>query len=63
VRVDEIYRGYKIRYRRNRGWVANILPPYATHYLDTFPTASGEEGKVEIERRARNLIDAHISEL
>lgn len=61
MRFDEEYRGYKIRYRRRRVWVANIWPPNASFWLQEFPVATMEEGRAVLEERARALVDAHIS--
>lgn len=61
MRIHEEYRGYKIRYRRRRGWIANIWPPLSLFSLKEIPFASDEEGKSVLEERTRSLIDSHIA--
>lgn len=59
MRFDEEYEGYRIRYRRFRGWVANIWPPLAYFPLSDVPCASDKEGKAVLILRAKSVIDAH----
>jgi len=63
MRFCDEYRGYRIRYRRRRGWVANIWPPLSLFSMRDIPHATSDEGKEMIEQRARELIDAHIASL
>ncbi|MEJ5979273.1 hypothetical protein WG901_21650 [Novosphingobium sp. PS1R-30] len=63
MRFCDEYRGYRIRYRRRRGWVANIWPPQSLFPLREIPHITDAEGKALIERRAREVIDAHIDSL
>lgn len=62
MRIDDEYRGYRIRYRKTKTWVANVLPPGALTFLPSYPIASREEGKDVLVRRVRSAIDAHIAE-
>ena len=61
MRVDEEYRGHKIRYRRKHGWIANIWPPLALFSLPEIPFASDQEGRRVVEERTRRLIDDRIA--
>lgn len=61
MRIDEEYRGYKIRYRRQHGWIANIWPPLGLFALPEVPYATDAEGKCAIEERTRHLIDQRIA--
>lgn len=61
MRFSEEYRDYRIRYRRRRGWVANIWPPRSLFSLPEIPHVPDPAGREEIEQRARDVIDAHIA--
>lgn len=63
MRFCEEYRQYKIRYRKRRGWVANIWTPQSLFPLREYPYATLAEGKTVVEQRARAMIDAHIASL
>ncbi|RZI76932.1 MAG: hypothetical protein EOP13_00120 [Pseudomonas sp.] len=63
MRFNEEYRDYRIRYRRRRGWIANIWAPMSLFPLRDIPFATEAEGKGVIEQRTRKLIDAHIANL
>lgn len=60
MHFDEQYRGYGIRYRQRKAWIANIWPPLGLFSLQAFPTASKEEGRSVVQERARAFVDTHI---
>lgn len=61
MRFDEEYRGYLIRYRRRKGWIANIWEPSAYLRLEQVPFASDAEGRDILRERVRALIDHLIA--
>lgn len=61
MRIDEEYRGHLIRYRRKRGWIANIWPRFGLFPLATVPFASDEEGKDILRQRVRDVVDEQIA--
>lgn len=61
LRFDEEYRGYRIRYRRKKGWIANIWEPSALSRLDLVPFASSDEGRETLAERVRAIIDQLIA--
>jgi hypothetical protein len=61
MRIDEVYRGYKIRYRRKKGWIANIWPPMAYFPLGDVPHSSQAEGIDALRHRVKSVIDAHAA--
>jgi hypothetical protein len=62
IRIDEVYRGYRISYQRGNR-IAWIFAPGSALALETIPSATRAEGLEVLRRRAHAVIDEEIAQI
>jgi hypothetical protein len=61
MQFDDVYKGYRIKYRRAGELWALIWPPDHGLALTEIPKATIAEGQAILEQRVRAVIDAEIA--
>jgi hypothetical protein len=60
IRIDEVYRGYRISYQRGDRF-AWIFPPGSAFALETIPSVTKAEGLEVLRGMAHAVIDEEIA--
>jgi hypothetical protein len=63
MQYDEVYKGYRIKYRELTVLGAVIWPPNSTMVLSDVPQATRDEGMGVLKSRTYAAIDAHIEKM
>ena len=61
MKIDEVYRGYQIKYRRRKNLVANIWAPDGIWPLMPPIVVSMSEGMDVLKSRSKHKIDDHLN--